>query len=41
MGDGGNLKKRVQVNATLSVEVISFSLYNRVEVILHDLTLKC
>lgn len=33
MGGGGSLKKRVHVNATLSVEVISFSFYDRAEFI--------
>lgn len=40
MGSGGSFKKKkgLQVNATLSGEVISFSLYKRIEFILHDLT---
>lgn len=38
MGSRGSLKKGLQVNATLNVEVISFSLYKRIEFILHDLT---
>lgn len=38
MGGGGSLKKRVHVNATLNVEVISFSFYDRAEFIGHDLT---
>ena len=33
MGGGGSLKKRVHVNATLNVEVISFSFYDRAEFI--------
>ena len=33
MGGGGSLKKRVRVNATLNVEVISFSFYDRAEFI--------
>lgn len=40
MGSRRHSQKRVQVNAALIVDMVSFSLYSMTEFILHDLTFK-